>query len=73
MRCPHGIGMGDPCDGWTGPTFDWNSSRFREQADARRPVEGDQLTIEAYWGPGDGTSPRWGESWGEIAIRADDS
>jgi hypothetical protein len=34
-------------------------------------MDGDQLTIEAYWGPGHGTSPRWGEPWGEIAIRAD--
>jgi hypothetical protein len=25
MSCPHGLGMGGPCDGWTGPTFDWNS------------------------------------------------
>lgn len=29
-------------------------------------MEGDQLTIEAYWGPGDGTSPRWGEYGGEL-------
>jgi len=29
-------------------------------------VEGDQLTIEAYWEPGDGTSPRWGEYGGEL-------
>jgi hypothetical protein len=29
-------------------------------------VEGDQLTIEAYWEPGEGTSPRWGEDGGEI-------
>ena len=65
--------MGGPCDGWTGPTFDGTPSGFREQADARGPVEGDQLTIEAYWGPADGTSPRWGESWGEVAIRADGS
>ena len=29
-------------------------------------MEGDQLTIEAYWEPGDGTSPRWGEYGGEL-------
>jgi hypothetical protein len=31
-------------------------------------VEEDQLTIEGYWGLGDGTSPRWGEDGGDIAL-----
>src|SRR5215216_63164 len=66
MSCPHGLGWVVHASAGRDRPSIGTPSGFRDQAGTRGPVEGDQLTIEAYWEPGDGTSPRWGEYGGEL-------